>query len=179
MVLYSTVTDPVLQARCAEDLEHLSQGESAHLDVNDSSPKNQSLIVIYTILAVVAASAVGLHRFLPLRYKMYDLMFAKAHYIEDKMAIRSLESRLGASFNFALLVVTLGIVVMVLNKPNTAEADASAVPIETSNEILKEGFGRIHLHAKTFAHNSGAGKIPALESRLEEFIQECIAHQHY
>ena len=111
---------------------------------------------------------------------MYDLMFAKAHYIEDKMAIRSLESRLGASFNFALLVVTLGIVVMVLNKPNTAEADALVpVPIETSNEILKEGFGRIHLHAKTFAHNSGAGKNSALESRLEEFIQECIAHQHY
>jgi len=50
---------------------------------------------IYSVLAVLASALILSHRFLPLNVRKLDFMFAKAHFIEDTHAMRTLDTRLG------------------------------------------------------------------------------------
>ena len=123
-----------------------------------SSNINQNLsretkYLIYAVLASLAMAIIAGHRCLPMRWKRLDFVFAKANFIEDTRAMRSLDSRLGASFTFALLVVIVGIFVYVLNEPNLLEVNSlvpAPVPVGDSTTGYG-GYGQLHLRARTFA----------------------------
>ena len=81
-------------------------------------------------------------------------MFAKAHYIDDGHAMRSLDSRLGTAFNFVLLLVVVALFVFVFTEDNTTETSA-LVPSSSLN-VSDISYGSLNLTVQTFGSNTNA-----------------------
>ena len=79
--VHSTVADPAIAKKCQKGQELL-----AEQTLLDEETKN----IIYSVLALLASTVILFHRYLPMWCKSLDFMFAKAHFIEDEKAMRSL-----------------------------------------------------------------------------------------
>jgi len=78
-------------------------------------------------------------------------MFAKAHIIEDTHAMRTLDTRLGASFMFALLVVIIALFVFVFGEPNILTI-TSLVPAPRNSSSMKiNGYGQLNVTVRMIA----------------------------
>jgi hypothetical protein len=78
--------------------------------------------------------------------KSLDIMFAKAHFIEDSHAMRSLDSRLGTAFNFVLLLVVVGLFSYVFTAPNTLRTN-TLVPTSTMGTNTTYGYLNVTIEA--------------------------------
>ena len=85
-------------------------------------------------------------RMLPMWCKSLDIMFAKAHFIEDSHAMLSLDSRLGTAFNFVLLLVVVGLFSYVFTAPNTLRTN-TLVPTSTMGTNTTYGYLNVTIEA--------------------------------
>jgi hypothetical protein len=106
-------------------------------------------------------------------------MFAKAHYVDDSHALRSLDTRLGASFNVVLLVAVAGIFVFVYGEPNVLVTEtmvpAPQVVLSSSNSSSNAYYGGIVFHGIAYApQNLGCAGMKVPEKGLTSGM-ECTS----
>ena len=76
------------------------------------------IIVLYALLAVVAASVFFSHRYFPISFKRFDLLFSQKHIIDDEHALRTVDSRLGAAFTGIFAIIVIGLFIDTVSDPN-------------------------------------------------------------
>lgn len=144
---------------------------------DDSESLDQQKIItttIYSLLFVMSTSVVLIHRYLPPSWRIFDILFAKAHFIEDGHSVRRLDTRLGTSFNAVLAFASCGLFVMVFYAdPNTMES-TSLVPSASLREIYldsNKSFGSLNVTIRTYAPSKSSDMQTARcnDSVLREF----------
>ena len=100
---------------------------------------------------------------------MLDILFAKAHYIEDGHAVRSLDTRLGASFNLVLGFATVGLLIVVFYADRNTVESTSLVPSASLREVEHNGtkpFGSLNVTILTYAPSSSSSATARCEGSI-------------
>ena len=139
----TSTSNKELSAACAESRKGIRSGE----DGMESSTK----VSIFISLGALAFTLILIHRCLPVGCKALDVLFAKSHILDDTHAMRTLDTRLGASFNFALVVAVIALFVLVFGAPNI-QYTASLVPAPSNSSLLRmDGYGQLNITARLIA----------------------------
>jgi hypothetical protein len=125
---------------------------------------------IYSVLFSLCFTIVVSHRCFPTACKNIDVMFAKSHFIDDKHAMRSLDTRLGAAFNLVLFIAVVGICVFVYGEPNILATYALIpAPQVVSSDQNSTTFGKLQFHITAYAprkEDCSTIEIPSFSSGL-------------
>jgi len=117
---------------------------------SDGIPMEQKRMY-YVLLAVAAFTTILSHRCCPLGFKVLDVMFAKSHFIEDSHAMRSYDTRLGASFNLALIIAVAGICLFVWGEPNILTTSTLVPSVQVKQQYNVSGYGQFNISVQTYA----------------------------
>lgn len=99
----------------------------------------------------------------------------QAHVIDDTHAMRTIDTRLGTSFLFALIVAVVGLFVFVFGEPNITTTSSLIPAPRNSSSLNFDGYGQLNVSVRVFApRNAQSDSCDKILERIPSNNLGCV-----